>query len=146
MPSLQILRMIANSDPNLFEHHLRQAGLTIVGRRDRDPLRNTFQAESVVAIASTIGEDIDETLVMTPYQLKLRNLAEQAGYEVGLVEGLNQMPGTWPDPIHNELRIKGGLKDEDEEEAPAGGDQTAEGAPPPPDGGEPPGGAAPPPV
>lgn len=148
MPTLRVLRLIANSDPRLFEHHLRQAGLTIVGRRDRDPLRSTMQAESVLAIASTLSEDVDDTLVMTPYQRQLRDLAEQAGYEVGLIEGLDQMPGSWTNPIRNVLRAQGGLKGGEEEKDPAGGDQTAEGAPPPPDGGAPPppGGEPPPPA
>lgn len=149
MPPLPVLKLIAASDPRLFEHHLRQAGLTIVGTKDRDPLRRGLQTESVLSIAAALTEDVDDTLEMTPYQRKLRDIAEQAGYLVGLVEGLDQMSGSWPNPIRNALRPQGGLEGgEKEEEAPAGGDQGAEGAPPPPDGGAPPppGGAAPPPA
>ncbi len=146
--SMRALRLIATSDPSLFEHHLQQAGLTIVGRRDFDPLRGIIQAESVIAIASTLSEDVDDTMVLTSYQHQLRDLAEQAGYEVGLIEGLDQMPGSWPNPIRNALRPQGGLKsgteEKEEQAAPAGGDQGA----PPPDGGAPPppSGEAPPPA
>lgn len=150
MPPFTVLKLIAASDPALFEHHLRQAGLTIVGTKDRDPLRRELQTESVLSIAACLTEDADDTLVLTPYQRKLRGLAEEAGYLVGLVEGLDQMAGSWPNPIRNALRPQGGLKggEEEEGEEAAGGEQGAEGAPPPPDGGAPPppGGTAPPPA
>lgn len=144
MPSFQALKLMASADSRLFEHHLNQAGLTIVGRKDNNPLRRSMQAESVLSIAASLTEDVDDTLVMTTYQRQLRNLAEQEGYFVGLSEGIDQMPGSWPNPIRNALRPG----KEEEEEAPAGGDPAAEGAPPPEEGGAPPppGGTAPPPA
>lgn len=148
MPSLQALRLIASSDARLFEHCLRRAGLTIVGRLNTDPLRNSLQAESVLAIASTLNEDVDDLLVMTRYQQKLRDIAEQNGYMVGLVEGLDQMPGTWLNPI--KIMMKGDNDDnEDDEGAPdkeeadkleietsasSGEDPSGGGAPPPSSG------------
>lgn len=145
MTSLPVLRLIAVSDPGLFEHHLRQAGLTIVGRKDYDSLRRVTQDESVLSIATLLGEGVDDHLELTPLQKQLRDIADQAGYLVGLSEGLDQQPGAWPNPI----RIALNASPEDEEpEAPAGGDQAAPGTPTPPDGGAPPppGGAAPPPA
>lgn len=144
MPSFRVLALIARSDPRLFEHHLKQAGLTIVGEKNYDPLRNEMQAEAVHSIASGMTEDADDQLVMTPHQRKLRNLADDCGFLVGLTEGMDQMAGTWPNPI----KVMMNTDEEEEEEAPAGGDQTAPGAPPPEAGGAPPppGGAAPPPM
>lgn len=133
MPRLRILKLIAASDPNLFEHHLRKAGLTIVGWKDGDPLRRTLQNESVLSIATTMTEDVHDTLVMTTYQQQLQEIAEAAGYLVGFSEGLDQMPGTLPNPIRNVLRPVGGLKDT-KEETPA----DEEAAAPPPDGAAPP--------
>lgn len=146
MPSLRVLALIGHSDPHLFEHYLKQAGLTIVGIKDHDPLRKEMQVEAVYSIASGMTESVDDQLVMTPYQRKLRDLADDCGFLVGLTEGMDQMPGTWPNPIKAMMNAD----EEEEEAAPAGGDQAAPAAPPPPGGGTPPppppGGGTPPPM
>jgi hypothetical protein len=154
MTPLRIARLFANSDQALFNHCLSEAGLAIVGKRGRDPLRKNVQPSTILAMASAMTEDIHDLVELTPHQRALRTIAEQAGYVVALAEGLNQMPGTLPTPIRSLLRAEpepppeqggeeGGGGGEDEE----GGDmnvQMDQNAPPPPSGGG--GGGAPPPM
>lgn len=144
--NLRALRLIVTSDPNLFEHHLNRAGLTIVGFVDRDPLRKQLQSESVYNIAAQLTDDIDIGVTMTRAQKQLQELAESAGYLVSLIEGLDQMPGTLPNPIKSMLNAgdeeEEAPEPEGEEGAPPG--DPGAGGPPPGPGGPPPGGGMPP--
>lgn len=145
--SIRAISQYAHSDPARFEAHLNRAGLVIVGRKDFDPLRRSIQQEAVGVIAGCMGEDVDDAPRMTPYQEVLAGIAESAGYLVTLDEGMNQMPGTWADPVIQALRHG----DDEGDEQPGGdgaGGEGEEGAPPPDAGGAPPppGGAPPPPM
>ncbi len=135
MPPLRILRLFAAGDPLLFEYYLTQAGLSIVGHRHSNPLEYSIQTEAVLGIAASLNYDIHDYTALTPTQQTLQNLAEEFGYLVALTEGLDQQPGTLPNPIKRMLH---GDKEDDEgeeEEAPeegADGTPPGEGAPPPP--------------
>lgn len=152
MTPIRLARLFANGDHTLFRHCLAEAGLAVVGRRNRDPLRKNVQPSAILAMASALTEDYHDQVELTPHQRALQTLAESHGYVVALAEGMNQMPGTLPTPIRSLLRAEpepppdqGGGEEgggEDEE----GGDmnvQVDQNAPPPPAGG---GGGAPPPM
>lgn len=155
MIPLRVARLFANSDPALFRQTLAEAGLAVVGRRNTNPLSKNVQPSSIMAMASTMTEDVNDHTELTAYQRALKTLAEGHGYVVALSEGLNQMPGTLPTPIRSLLRAEpepppedGGGEEGGEEDD--GNDVTVNaggGAPPPPGGGgapPPPGGGAPP--
>ncbi len=95
-------------------------------------------------MATNLTDDAHDIIEMTTLQKQLRNLAEQHGYIVGLIEGLDQMPGTLPNPIRSALKFN----NKDEKKPAGAGDPTSDGAPPPPDGGAPDaqGGTPPPPM
>lgn len=103
MPSLKVFSMLAKSDPALFKHLLRNEGLQIIGKRDTDPLNKDVQVESVLAIASTLTEDVYDQLELNPHQASLQRIAEDHGYMVAIEEGLDQHPGTEIDPIKGQL-------------------------------------------
>lgn len=116
MISNNALLLIVKSDLRLFEHHLKQAGMRLIGRKTRDPLLNSLTAEDIAGIASQLNYDIDDPVDYTSYQRQLIAIAERAGFVVGLNEGLDQMPGSWSNPVRNMLRAK---EEPEPEQAPA---------------------------
>lgn len=100
MTSFAALRLIAASDPQLFDHRLRQAGLQIVGRNFGDPLDKHVRLETILAVAAQVSPDVHTTNELSPIQHRLQQLAEDFGYAVALCDDLNQMSGTLPDPAH----------------------------------------------
>lgn len=128
-PSLNVMGIVAISDPPLFEHMMAQEGLRIVGVQSDDPLEMSVQEEAVTAIASTLTEDIHEPIELTRRQHSLKRLAENVGYVVALEEGLDQMPGSDCNPVKAKLRHP---EEPTTPAAPPGGEQgQPEGAAPP---------------
>ena len=103
-PSLGVMEIVAVADRSLFEHLMQGVGLQVVGFNDGDPLRSSIQSESVTAIASIITEDIHETNIIDPYRRQVKTMAEELGYIVAIDEGLDQFPGSDPNPIKIQMR------------------------------------------
>jgi len=121
------MRIIARSDRQLFDRLLRAEGLQIVGRCQTDPLEKTAPAESIVALASTMTERARTHHELTARQVAITELAETAGYLVGLSEGLNQAPGTEYDPLLMKLRFPRPEEEAEEEQEANGNGEEAEG-------------------
>jgi hypothetical protein len=58
----------------------------------------------VLAIASTLSDEIHHQPNFNRRQAKLWEMAERLGYVVALAEGLDQMSGTDVDPLRMQLR------------------------------------------
>ena len=122
-PNMRVLKIIANSDPYLFEHLVHAEGLRIVGIINNNPLDTEVQTESVLAIASTLTEDAHDQIEMTRRQYDLKRIAENLGYVIALEEGLDQHPGTEYDPMKGKLRHP---PEENPQQPPAEGEEGAE--------------------
>jgi hypothetical protein len=127
-PSLSVLRIIGAADPSLFDRFLQVEHLHIIGCTDPSLLHKAVQEEIVTAIASTLTEDAYTHVELNPRQQRLKALAEDLGYIVTVVEGLEQHPGTEYDPIAIPLRHP--HKDDEEQEDAQPEDQE-QAAPPP---------------
>ncbi len=135
MHSLKVMKIIANSDPTLFEHLLKDEGLRIVGLHANDPLEHSVQSESVEAIASVINDDeICHPNQFTQRQQSFKRLAEDLGYIIAL-EDFHQAGADF-DPDHMTLRHPHTDTETEEEAESDQAEQQAEQQPPAPEGGD----------
>lgn len=79
-PSLTALELMAVADRSLFEHHMSQIGLPVIGRRNNDPTEKEVQSESISSIASAITEDVNDSIQLNDYQKTAKKIAEDHGY------------------------------------------------------------------
>jgi len=86
--SAHILKILASSDMSLFEKHVKNAGLKIIGINNQD--KNNVQSESISSIASIITEDTDENITLNDYQKLIKRIAENHNYIIGINESDEQ--------------------------------------------------------
>lgn len=81
--TIELLKILAVSDPVVFENALNEVGLTILGRAKEDTLAPEVMAEQVAAIASEITEDRHDYADASNFTIAAKKLAEDYGYIVG---------------------------------------------------------------
>ena len=81
-PSLKVLKLIGISDRSLFEYHIRNIGLKIVGIKSHES--DGVQSESVDSIASVIAEDRNDRVELNEYCKTAKLMAENLGYVVAV--------------------------------------------------------------
>lgn len=84
MPSINVFKIAASADPELFESMMSRIGLPIIGIANQDPLRKDVQVESIKAMADVITEDVDDNVDMHPALRQIKTLAESMGYIVSV--------------------------------------------------------------
>ena len=80
------LKILARSDPRLFSEALKQFGLRIIGMQNTDPLNTRTRTEDIASIASEITEAVDDYHEISNRATLARQIAEQAGYIVAIME------------------------------------------------------------
>lgn len=79
--SLDVLEILAATDPHSFTFMVECEGMNVAAVRDRDPLYKAAMAEDVEAIATTITENPDEPDIrLDRYQLAIQEMALEYGY------------------------------------------------------------------
>jgi len=76
------IRILANSDANVFAKAITGYGLKVIGVHNQDPLETRVQKESIEAMSSIIMEDIDDGIELTRAQKTICQIAEDHGFIV----------------------------------------------------------------
>lgn len=97
--NIKTLETLARSDGGLFCEAVRDYGLEILGRRERDPIQPTVQESLIHAVASTVTEDAYNDVELNEEQEAVYQLAEKYGYIVRV-----------EDPSPNTIREEEGLE------------------------------------
>ena len=81
--SLDVLEILAATDPHTFTFMVECEGMNVAAVRDRDPLYQAAMAEDVKVIASTITENPNEPDIrLDRYQLAIQEMAADYGFVV----------------------------------------------------------------
>ena len=83
------LRILANSDPQLFANALKKYGLEITGVANSNPLNTRARQADIASIASELTEGIYDYRELNPAQQRARQIAEEAGYIIAITESLD---------------------------------------------------------
>ena len=79
--SLDVMEILAATDPHTFTFMVECEGLRVAAVRDRDPLTKEALAEDIDAVAATITENPDEPDDrLDRYQAAIKEIAEDYGY------------------------------------------------------------------
>ena len=83
------MRILAAGDPSVFAEAIQRYGLMVIGRKNTNPLDRIVQSESVSAIASTITEDVDDSVGLASQSVEAMRIAEEYGYIVKIIEEMD---------------------------------------------------------
>jgi hypothetical protein len=84
--NIESLRILANSDQDVFAETITSFGMKVIGTKSDDPLEKRVEVESVQAMASEITEDVNDNVDLTPAQSAIRKIAEEVGLIVTVCE------------------------------------------------------------
>ena len=85
--NIDTLRILANSDQDVFAETITSFGMKVIGTKSDDPLEKRVEMESVEAMASIITEDVNDNADMTPAQISIQEIANEVGLIISLCEG-----------------------------------------------------------